>query len=522
MKGDIFKHVLFPKVGRNKFDLSHSRKMSFNMGELIPSCVMDVVPGDKFIIRPENFLRFAPLVSPVMHKINVTTHYFFVPNRLLWSGWEDFITGESTASAPYCEGLPNVTPGTIGDYLMYPQGSTSAAGLTCSPMALAAYLLIYDEFYRDQNLQTTEQFVPLNAGDNDVYETKMSGDPLKRAWNHDYFTSCLPFAQKGDEVTLPLLQDQKVDVTFKTGLGSGGPGQNILDKATDLPVLNSTLGSTTDSELQDAPNTTDVRLDISNTHEVDITDEVTTINTLRRAFRLQEWLERNARAGTRYIENIFAHFGVSSSDKRMQRPEYIGGSRQNMVISEVLSTAQTVDQMSNDVPVGYMAGHGISVGGSAPIKYSAEEHGWIIGIINVQPVTGYQQGLPKMHTRFDKLDYYWPSFANIGEQEVLVKEVYCETGTGGQLGQTFGYISRYAEYKYMNDSAHGEMKTNLSFWTLNRIFDDVPALNSDFITCDPSRRIFAVTEPGADTIYAHVHNHVTAIRKMPKFGVPSI
>jgi hypothetical protein len=237
--------------------------------------------------------------------------------------------------------------------------------------------------------------------------------------------------------------------------------------------------------------------------------EAATINTLRRAFALQRWLELNARSGTRYIESILANFGVQSSDGRLNRPEYIGGSKQKMTISEVLSTAQTIDQASNDVPIGQMAGHGISVGGGNTFNYTAEEHGWIIGIINVQPKTAYSQGLPKKFSRvLDRLDYYWPSFANIGEQAILNQEVYCDNGeTIQDLESTFGYIPRYAEYKYENNRVSGEMRDTLNYWHMGREFVSAPVLNDSFIWCDPTTRIFA-DESGAQ-IFAHIFNNIT-------------
>lgn len=238
------------------------------------------------------------------------------------------------------------------------------------------------------------------------------------------------------------------------------------------------------------------------------------INSLRRAFKLQEWLERNARGGTRYIENILTHFGVKSSDARLQRPEYLGGSRGNMVISEVLSTADTENS-----PVGQMAGHGISMTAGNEFSYYCEEHGWIIGIINVQPVTAYQQGLHKSLNRNDRLEYYWPSFANIGEQEVKRSELYVSDQDNDV---TFGYIPRYAEYKYMNSRVAGEMRGNLSFWHLGRIFDQPPVLNQEFIESNPSTRIFAVEDQNVDHIYAHIFNNVKAQRKMPVFGTPML
>jgi len=514
MARNQFNSIQLPNVDSNRFDLSHDNKLSFSMGELVPTCAIETLPGDTFNISVENMLRLAPLVSPVMHNIDVITRYFFVPNRILWAEWGDFITGNSVVEAPYVA-VSDCNVGTLADYLGVPEFSV-ASPLNLSPLAFAAYLKIWDDYYRAQDLQT-EVFVPLVPGDNGTaYGTYFdTTPPLRVAWEHDYFTSALPFAQKGPEVQIPLTFEDNIPVEFNptdeatfmrdTSDGSLAPIGDILNSAGPVPLTSSVHVDTTDG----------VGYDPNGSLVVDVQAEATTINTLRRAFSLQAFLERSARGGTRLIEFIWSHFKQKSSDARLQRPELIGTWRQKMVISEVLATAEN-DTVG--VMVGDMAGHGISVGGGRGFSYHCEEHGWIIGLVTVRPRTAYQQGIARQFTRFDRLDYPFPSFASIGEQEVLSKEVYAESLTPETV---FGYIPRYAEMRFINSKVSGQFRTTLAFWHLGRIFDDTPVLNEEFIECNPRTDIFAVDDPDQDHIWAHVFNNISAVRKLPRYGIPS-
>lgn len=522
-KMNIFNSIQLPRVGSNKFDLSHDVKMSFKMGELVPTACLEAIPGDQFEINVENLLRFAPLVSPVMHKVRVTTHYFFVPNRILWPQWEDFITGNADIEHPYIRlqldtDLEQAEVGSIADYLGVPTGIVGGAAdyLDVSALPFAAYLKIYDEYYRDQNL-IAEAFEPLVPGDNTLvgaYLDMFGGTPYRRAWQHDYFTAALPFAQKGDSVQLPLTQNLTVPVELQpnTGVAKWVDASDGTDAAAGTPNLG-TGGFTRDSTNDE------INYDPSGTLTVDVQADAVDITTVRRAFRLQEFLERAARGGTRYTELILSMFDKKSSDARLQRPEYIGGSKQNMVISEVLATAETT---AAGVSVGTMAGHGISVGGGNTFRFTCEEHGFVIGIINVQPDTAYQQGLHRRFSRRDRLDYPWPTFANIGEQEVLNKELYVNNTTNAVKDTVFGYVPRYAEMKYEPSRVAGEMRSSLDFWHLGRIFSSQPQLNENFINCIPDTRIFAIEDPNVDHIYSHIFNNISVRRKLPRFGTPTI
>jgi len=504
---NLFNSIKLQRPKSNSFDLTHDVKMSTRMGRLTPICTLDCVPGDKFKIDAESIIRFAPMVAPVMHRIDVSIHYFFVPNRLLWANWENFITNQTgTFSHPTIRLTSDeVLPDTLANYLGVPlySGNDDDVPADFNALPFAAYQKIWNDYYRDQNLIT--DINPPNTflcedGDNDGTLKTVLTEFQKRAWEHDYFTSCLPFAQKGQAVDIPM--------------------GNVIGEA-PVYVNNATAGTTLDGTPYDI-NVDDNTTTVTGANQLfaspsgdDMTVQPSTINELRRAFRLQEWLEKNARGGTRYIENILTHFGVKSSDSRLQRPEYITGTKTPVVISEVLNNS------GGTLPQGNMAGHGISVTGGNSGYYQCEEHGWIIGVMSVMPKTAYQQGTPKMFLRRDNLDYFWPSFANIGEQEVKNREIYEFLEDPEEAEATFGYVPRYAEYKFANNRVAGQFGTTLEYWHLGRKFDGLPALNQQFIECDAIDvdRIFAVQEQG-DNLFCHVLNKITAIRPMPKFGTP--
>ncbi|AXH73749.1 MAG: major capsid protein [Microviridae sp.] len=515
---NIFNSIKLAGVPSSSFDLSHDKKYTFDMGELVPTCCLEVIPGDRFDISIVNFLRFTPLVAPVMHKIKVTTDFYFVPNRILWDEWDKWITTDNdVAEAPYIQLSSFVLlQGTIADYMGLPVGAYESQRVNALPFA--AYFKIYDEFYRDQNLQN-EEFIPLIAGDNAAYAGKINNEPLHRAWMHDYFTAALPFAQKGDVVQLPLTIADNQVVEYQNNAGTTDAGILRNTSGTILTTGTVTAGtgpSPLTGSMQVGGNP--AAYDPNGTLVVDVQSDAVDINTVRRAFRLQEWLERLARGGSRYKETILSMFGVNSSDARLQRPEFIGRNVQNMVISEVLSSAETLDSEDATVnPVGQMAGHGISAGGDFNGSYYAEEHGWIIGLVSVQPDTTYQDGLHKKFTRFDRLDYAWPLFANIGEQEVLNSEVHAFHNDPEGI---FGYVPRYAEYKFENSTVAGEFREQLNFWTFGRRLDTDVALNDSFIQCRPPVDPFAVQI--GDKVLAHTMHSIRVRRKLPKFGVPTI
>lgn len=529
MTNRLFSHIPFRRPKRNVFDLSHDVKLSLDMGQLIPIYVEDIVPGDKFRVRTEVMLRFAPMIAPIMHRVNVFTHFFFVPYRLLWKDWEDFITGGRTGTVSpvfprfSVQTAGSVKKSTLFDYLGFPAGQTLAAGFEFSSLPFFAYQLIYDQYYRDQNLESPviENKLPYDSGIIPTTIENLNGlsgsYALRyRAWEKDYFTSALPWAQRGGEVNLPFSGEASVDWRVE----SSGQKIGVLGGVTGTGGTADLSSVNVSDVIGTIPSSThlDASVDFSKASSV-------TINDLRRSIKLQEWLEKNARGGARYIEQIFSHFGVKSSDARLQRAEFLGGGKTPVMISEVLQTSGSPapDSPLTETPLATMAGHGISVGSTHEFTRFFEEHGIVIGIMSVMPKTAYQQGTPRMFTKFDKFDYYFPEFAHLGEQEIKNKEIYT-SGTQSYNEGTFGYTPRYAEYKYRESRVCGDFRDQLNYWHLGRIFASGPNLNDTFVHPDPStlNRIFAVQDDETQHLWCQVYHNIKAVRPMPKFGAPLI
>ena len=489
MSNKVFQSVSALRPGMSVFDLSYMKTFTCDMGQLIPIMCDEMVPGDIFKIGNQSVIRFQPLVAPILHEINAYVHYFFVPYRLLWDQWEDFISGGpngSDASVPPVVAVTAKDIGSVDDYLGFPTGVTLTPNTQYSAFPRYAYNLIYNEYYRDETLQP---------------EVALGGSVIKnRNWEKDYFTSSLPFQQRGTAPALPISGTTKavwgaVQASGTYDVSPAGVFQ------TTLPPIYRPKNADTKGFLE--ANT----VDLSSATTFNVAD-------LRLAFQVQKWMERNARAGVRYTEFLRSHFGVSPRDDRLQRPEYVGGSKSPIIVSEVLQTSET-----GTSPQGNMAGHGISASSTYCGKYRATEYGVMMGIMSIMPRSMYQQGINRQWMRKTKYDYYFPEFANLSEQAVKNYELYV-SGDNTADDLIFGYQGRYDEMRTKQNMVCGQMRNTFSYWHLGRIFSSQPALNSSFITCVPRKDIFAApSEPG---LIVQIANLIKAWRPMPIQSNPGL
>lgn len=479
---------------RSKHSLSHYRLATFDMGELVPVGLTEVLPGDTIQQQTSALIRVSPLQFPVMHPVVVRLHHWFCPNRLLWSGWEDFITGGSDGEGGSSGTYPTLDSGGSGfaaggllDYLGVPPG---VANLDVCALPVRAYNMIFNEFYRDQDLVTAV------STDSTALQ--------KIAWEKDYFTSARPWTQKGPEVTLPLgtsapvIPDTTGGTTVPIKVGASTYGVQVTSGA-----LSMTTGGLTGQ--WNWPSDTNLIADLSSATAVGV-------NELREALALQRYKEARARYGSRYTEYL-RYLGIRSSDARLQRPEYLGGGKQTIAFSEVLQTGLD----STDAGVGTMAGHGIAALRSRRYRRFFEEHGWVLSLMSVRPRTMYAEHLPRHWSRTTKEDYHQRELERIGQQEIFRREVYAEAdnaGTGGDA--VFGYQDRYDEYRRMESTIHGDFRSTLADWHMGRILGSAPTLNSTFVTCTPTKRIHQ--EQTADVLWVMVNNNIQARRMVGNGG----
>lgn len=551
----VMKHAfsMIPKtsIQRSSFDRSFGYKTTFNEGLLIPFFCDEVLPGDTFKLKTSVLARLSTPIVPVMDNMFLDMQFFFVPNRLLWDHWTNF-NGEQrdpTDSTDYL--VPTITSPVGGfaaqsifDYLGLPTG---VANLSVNSLPLRAYNLIWNEWYRDENLQNS---VTVEHGDSDNVNNYTL---LKRGKRHDYFTSCLPWPQKGSAVTVPLAGDitakdistvsplfpfqsgsafgfntvsavtsvsgvkSKVYTVNEAASGSSPINHSYVDPQLSVQYQNLPTGSTTGGYLvmdQDSINNIAGALQLTST-----TQSSVNVNDLRSAFQIQRLLERDARGGTRYTEILRSHFGVISPDARLQRPEYLGGCSTPVNINPVQQTSAT----TSVTPQGNLAAFGYISNTHNDFNHSFVEHGYIIGLMSVRADLTYQQGINRMWSRQSRFDFYWPALAHLGEQAVLNKEIFAQGND--QDNQVFGYQERYAEYRYKPSLITGKLRSSdpqtLDVWHLSQKFTTLPKLNSDFIEENPpiSRVVAVQNEPH---FIGDFYFDLKCIRPMPLYGVPGL
>lgn len=548
----VFSSVRGNRVGRSVFNLSHVKRFTCDMGELIPVLFLECVPGDTFKIGADVVTRFQPLVAPILDSVDLTVHYFFVPTRLLMDNekdWETFLTGgkdgtDNSVTLPlfqfkFADGSGGDNPPNIpfsngkmvGKYSLWDYfGLPLNQGVVVQYVrdfnhvlgfCQRSYNLVWNEFYRDENIVD-----PVNIENSTV---------LYRAWKKDYFTSALPWQQRGISPALPISGIIPVDNLINNSFSIGTKGDTLSfmindpnDDYTTFALDNNSfvkgglaqaganvwgISGRLKSNESSAPS---VNLNNASTFDVAV---------LREAFQIQRWLELNARGGVRYTEFLKAHFGLAPRDEVLQRPQYIGGTKSSIVVSEVLQTSATVDSTpeKKGSPQGNLAGHGLGAMSDYVCTYTAKEFGYIIGIASWMPKPSYQQGVNRMFSRQTKYDFYFPEFAHLSEQAVTTGEIYA-TGNEEHDNSIFGYQSCYSEMRYMPSFNCADMRDTFSYWHLGRIFSSSPMLNAGFLTTNPNysggirKDIFA--DQNSKGLLVQFGNVVKAIRPLPVYGTP--
>lgn len=528
-----FTQVKSLRPGRSVFDLSYEKKFDFDFGQLIPVCCEEMVPGDTFKFGNEIVINFQPLLAPVLHEINVYVHYFFVPTRLIFDGWEDFITrgidGNNATLLPRLQISSSIPrdvqcgPYSPYDYFGFPlmkddsnqffvpgSGDPLQPSYFFRPLAFPwrCMNLVWNEYYRDETLQIERDLDDLSL--------------CYRNWSKDYFTSALPWQQRGTAPALPI--SGNLDVLFE----NGGIGLYSADSISSEVISNDGVNQfvyTGQRDPEAANNGLFTRVsDLNGKASVDLSDALTfDVSDLRLAFQLQKFMERAARGGVRYTEFLTSFFGVAPSDARLQRPEYLGGSKSPIMVSQVTSSAET-----SEAPLAKLAGKGLTADKNYIGKYTASEFGYLCGYMSAMPKPSYQQGVDRKWLRATFADFYFPQFAHLSEQPVTEEQIYAQPGSSTTSGigndTIFGYQAAYNEMRMNQNMVCGSLRDTLNYWHLGRIFDTPPSLNSDFITMNPERddmkRIFAVQNvPGMICNFANI---ITGIRPLPKYGEPGL
>nr|WNN13386.1 MAG: major capsid protein [Microviridae sp.] len=547
-------------IRRSTFDRSHSLKTSFNVGDIVPFFIDEVLPGDTFNVDSSKVVRLQTLLTPVMDNIYLDTYYFFVPNRLTWSHWKQF-NGENTESAwlPQTEyEIPQITApadtgwtvGTIADYLGVPTG---VPNLSVSALPFRAYALVMNEWFRDENL-SDPLVIPVDdatvAGVNTgtfVTDVVKGGLPYKAAKYHDYFTSCLPSPQKGPDVAIPVAEVGPYPVvgngkalglafgSYSFGLTANSGTLNISSQSFGNNTKSGQPGSTSNSNgIAGVPTQAQLGDDLSNSGLIAISTgnaQAASINQLRMAFQIQKLYEKDARGGSRYIEILKSHFGVTSPDARLQRPEYLGGNRIPININQVVQQSATASGVTAQ---GTVTGMSVTTDSHSDFTKSFTEHGFVLGVMVARYDHTYQQGLERFWSRKDRFDYYWPVFANIGEQAVKNKEIYAQgpakkDSVGNIIDdQVFGYQEAWADYRYKPSRVTGEMRSqyaqSLDVWHLADDYSALPMLSDSWIREDKTNvdRVLAVTSSVSNQLFADIYIKNRTTRPMPMYSIPGL
>ncbi len=531
-------------LSRSTFDRSASVKTSFNAGDIVPFFLEEVLPGDTFNVKSSKVVRMQTLLTPMMDNVYLDTYYFFVPNRLVWKHWKEF-NGENTESAWIPETtyeVPQITApadtgwvvGTIADYFGIPTG---VPNLSVSALPFRAYALVMDSWFRDQNLSD-----PLVIPDDDatvagvntgtfVSDVAKGGKPYIASKYHDYFTSCLPSPQKGPDVKIPVasignlpvyaLSDAvPINSASRSAAWYGSTGDGLNDFYNSWDHFSGHIATPPFT----SPSSTGGMSPLNLWAVSDGSAASATINQLRLAFQIQKLYERDARGGSRYIEILKSHFGVTSPDARLQRPEYLGGNRVPININQVIQQSGTGSGSST--PQGTVVGMSQTTDSHADFIKSFTEHGFIIGVMVARYDHTYQQGLDRMWSRKDRFDYYWPVFANIGEQAVKNKEIYAQGNK--EDDEVFGYQEAWADYRYKPNRVTGEMRSayaqSLDVWHLADDYSTRPSLSDSWIREDKTNidRVLAVTSANSNQFFADIYVQNRATRPMPMYSIPGL